>query len=125
MFANKGQLKVTILIVGFLVVGLGMYGAFYALDVYGHGAAISRNNSDDARVNETISDVSYPSTCPACNNPRNYIARTTTYDLWRRTDHYHLSWSGWVYQYTTGYYVRTVTEYTSFWDECPTPNCGG
>ena len=125
MFATKGRLKVALLVVGVLVAGLGMYAAFHTLNAYGHGIAIPKNVSYDARVNETIRDVRYPSKCPACQTSRDYIGRTTTYDLWRRTDHYHLSPSGWVYQYTTGYYVRTVTEYSSFWADCPEPNCGG
>lgn len=40
MFSTKGRLKVTLLVVGVLVVGLGMYVVFHALDAYGHGAAV-------------------------------------------------------------------------------------
>ena len=36
MFATKGRLKVTLLVVGFLVVSLGMYAGFQVQDVEAH-----------------------------------------------------------------------------------------
>ncbi len=111
--------KTTRLIVGVLVVSFGLSVVFHALDVHGHGIAIFKNDSYDARVNESTSTTTYSSTCPAGDHSRGYTASTTTYDLYHRTDHYHLNSSlNWVYQYTTGSYVSTETERTSYWETC-------
>ena len=99
------------LIIGVLVVGFGLSVVFQALDAYGHGIAIFKNESYDARVNENTSTTTYSATCPAGDHSRGYTASTTTYDLYHRKDHYHLNSSlNWVYQYTTGSYVSTETE---------------
>ena len=124
---SSSRLKTTLLIIAVIAAGFGLYAVFHALDAYGHGIAISKNSSYDARVNESTTSTTYHDDCPAnCGTTnRGYTAWTTTYDLWRRTDHYHLSTSGWVYQYTTGSYVKTVTERGSYWENCPNSSCGG
>ena len=120
MFANKGRLKVALLIVGvFAVVSLEMYGAFHVQDAYGDGAAVHNNiiGSSNTVISNSKSKVT--KTCPAGSHARNYITETEVTQKCKRYTHRHLNWKlQWVVQYTRIYDCRLVTTTSSYWEIC-------
>ena len=59
MFATKGRLKVTLLVVGVLAVGFGLYAAFDIHDAHAHTAAI--HSWDISYAWHWVSSVRYQS----------------------------------------------------------------
>ena len=82
MFVTKGRLKATLLVIGVLVVGLGMYGAFQIDDAEAsYGDSFTRTHYE-----ETYSH-SYTTTTQTycCHCGTNTYTVTTQYNVYNRT----------------------------------------
>ena len=131
MFGTKGRLKVTLLVVLFLTVGLGMYAVFHALDAYGDGVAIHNDTIGSRERFLGGNTSSSPGTCPAGSHARNWITATRVYHKCKVYTHRHLNRRlQWVVQYTRVYDCTFKTTTSTYQEVCNYryPNgsqCGG
>ena len=106
MFVNKGQLKVALRVVGVLVVGLGMYGAFQPEVVEAHrytwteifmGGSPSNHHREKTETwteTTTVATYTWKVKCSVCGKDtvtkKSTEKRHTTYER-KQTDHYSFS----------------------------------
>ena len=95
MFANKGRLKVALLVVGVLVTSLGMYAGFQVQDAYGHGSAAIQRNLVDTTIQKETKETTKQVKCWACNTAwRTKTKKTTKTKTETQTTHMHLTNDG-------------------------------
>jgi hypothetical protein len=126
MFAIKGRLKVTLFVVGALVVSWGMYAGFQVDEVYG-GWAYKHDTEityDERKYSSSSSKKMV--TCTICNKVKREQKKTISkYKVYKITKHIHINEDGdrWTASTTTKY-VGIVKKTTWSWTgACPSSQC--
>ena len=126
MFAVKGQLKVSLLVVSVLVVSLGMYAGFHVDKVYGGGGW--QHDTEVTLDEQKISSQSSKKkvTCTMCNQVKREQKKTISkYKVYKITKHIHINeWGDRWTASTTTEYVGIVKKTTWSWTgACPNSQC--
>ena len=127
MFPTKGRLKISLLVVGVLVVGFGMYAAFQSEYAHGHGFNPVQwtTTTTDIVVLSTTTMSGYKP-CPICN--AYWIKVTIIKEKIRKTTltaHYHMNSQMQEVLQSTGTSVSTSNRYRTSESACQNTNCGG
>lgn len=91
MFATKGRLKVTLLVVGILVVGLGMYAAFQVQEADAHkpDPILYYDLKDHEYKWKDMSTGTTSGTCSYCGHSTTIHRTRVREECWNRTKTYH------------------------------------
>ena len=126
MNAVKGRLKVTLLVIGVLVVGLGMYVSFHVDEAYGGGGWQHDTEITYDEKKYSSSSSTKKVTCTMCNKVKRKQTKTITkYKVYKITKHIHINESGdrWTASKKTEY-VGIVKKTTWSWAEaCKNSQC--
>ena len=134
MFVNKRRLKVALLVIGFLVIGLGMYAAFQEQEVVAHtpttvncGLNTHQNFATSGTYREYLGVEGNTEACPYCGSQA-YV----TWKIYKVSEY-----SGYDTMHTPPniadwnlchghYYVLWTWETVQLENvDCSNPNCGG
>ena len=90
MFATKGRMKATLLVVGVLVVGLGMYGAFHPKQAEAHGGwPTFYSESGHGYKWKDMSSDTISGTCSACGSSTIIYRTRVREECWNTWETYH------------------------------------
>ncbi len=93
MFATKGRLKVALLVVGVLVVGLGMYGAFHPKQAEAHGPwPVYHSESEHGYKWKDMSSDTISGTCSYCGSSTTIHRTRVREECWNTQETYKIVW---------------------------------
>ena len=91
MFAIKGRLKVTLFVVGVLVVSLGMYSAFQLEEAEAHSSWVQYNIYDHEYKWKDMSSGTTSGTCSYCGSSATIHRTRVREECWNRTKTYFIT----------------------------------
>ena len=127
MLARRG-FTVTVLIVGFLIVGFGLIAIFQVDDTYGHTGKFPPGQdvykSTAYKLVSMGPRVRFSAYCSQCGTSRGGYTRRIVDDVYDRYTHYHLDWKlNWVRQYDFDVYIKRRHRTVKIWDPCTNSQC--
>ena len=139
MFATKGRLKVALMVVGFLVVGFGMYGAVQVREAKAHSPYYCgwyhglqhRPDSNNPYKSSSITQLSQRTitgTCSVCGGSAKLTSWRERYESKTEKKYEHfldlLGYYGWTYCHSHSK-VSARYGWSPPSSKCEDPDCGG